>query len=310
MRPLPFAVAALIALTPCLRTARAATPTTGESDDDRKAAAKLFAEGQKSYAAGDFRHAAESFEAAYARAPRLAPLWNAARAWHKARELVRAANLYSKYLKLAPASAPDRNSATAAMRELEPKLARLEIHAMSFDDVKLDSNPVEDLDDQGQATVFVTPGAHVLEGTSHGKHATQTVDAPAGGSTSALLHVEADAPPPPPPIVIAPTEKPRSGWSPIVVAVGGGLTAVSAAILIWSGVDTLDQRSTFDASRTQQNLDDGKSKQLRTNVMIGVTAGLAVLTTAAAIFLVDWKGNKSEAKVGIGLGSLSLSGSF
>lgn len=310
MRLLPFSVAALLAFAPCMRAARADTPAATESDEDRKAAAKLFAEGQKSYSTGDFRHAAESFEAAYARAPRLAPLWNAARAWHKARELVRAANLYAKYLKLAPPSAPDRNSATAAMRELEPKLARLEIHASGFDDVKLDGVAVEGIDDQGQATVFVTPGSHVLEGASHGKHATKTVDAPAGASSSVLLHVEPEvAPPPPPPPVALPEEK-HKGWSPIVVAVGGGLTAVSAGILIWSGVDTLDQRSTFDAARTQQNLDDGKSKQLRTNVMIGVTAGLAALTAVAAIFLVDWKGHSAEARVGVGPGSLTFGGSF
>ena len=93
MRLLPFSVAALLAFAPCMRAARADTPAATESDEDRKAAAKLFAEGQKSYSTGDFRHAAESFEAAYARAPRLAPLLNAARAWHNARELVRAANL-------------------------------------------------------------------------------------------------------------------------------------------------------------------------------------------------------------------------
>ena len=43
----------------------------GESADDMKAAAKLFAEGQKAYREGDYRHAAEAFEGAYKRAPRL-----------------------------------------------------------------------------------------------------------------------------------------------------------------------------------------------------------------------------------------------
>ena len=84
-------------------------------------------------------------------------------------------------------------------------------------------------------------------------------------------------------------DKPRTGLSPVVVAVAGGITAVTAGFLVWSGVDTLNQRSTFDAAPTQANLDTGKSDQLRTNVLLGVTLGLAVVTGVVAIFFVDWK---------------------
>jgi hypothetical protein len=280
-----------------------------ETEEDRRTAARLFGEGQKAYNAGDYRHAAESFEEAYKRAPRLAPLWNAARAWHKAREYVRAANLYSKYLGLAPPNAPDRNSAAAAMRDLEPKLARLEIHAPSFDSVTVDGTAIEENAD----SVYVTPGSHLVEGTSHGRTASEKRDVSAGSSTSVVLTLPASEPipahppvvPPPPP----PTEEKHSGWSPVVVAVGGGLTAVGLGLTIWSGVDTLNQKQTFDGAPTQQNLDDGRSRQLRTNVFIGVTAGIAALTTIAAIFLVDWKGHKST-QVGVGLGGLLVRGAF
>ncbi|HEX7601242.1 MAG TPA: hypothetical protein VF316_06535 [Polyangiaceae bacterium] len=323
MRPIVVALSASIALASVLpvRHADAAPGTSSgqESEDDRKAAAKLFGEGQKAYNAGDYQHAAESFEQAYKRAPRLAPLWNAARAWHKAREYARAANLYAKYLKLAPSNAPDRNSATAAMRDLEPRLARLEIHAASFELVTVDGAPIEELDDQGTAIVYVTPGAHAVEGTAHGNKAREKPDVQAGSSSSVVLQL------PETPVVVAPVPQPQpqpqprpedvhSGWSPVVVAVGAGLTAVGLGLTIWSGLDTLAQRQTFESSQTQLNLDDGRAKQLRTNVFIGVTAGVAALTTVAAIFFVDWKGHKSSAEpsaqVGFGLGGMSVRGTF
>jgi hypothetical protein len=82
---------------------------------DREAAARAFSQGQRAFKKGDFRHAAESFETAYKDAPHPSSLWNAARAWHRARELARAANLYAKFLREAPADSRDRNSAQAAI---------------------------------------------------------------------------------------------------------------------------------------------------------------------------------------------------
>ncbi|MDF2697283.1 MAG: hypothetical protein K0S65_5666, partial [Labilithrix sp.] len=69
---------------------------------------------------------------------------------------------------------------------------------------------------------------------------------------------------------------------------------------------------TFDAERSQRNLDDGKGKQLRTNVLIAVTATAAVLTGVAAIWLVDWRqrGSDTNVKVGAGPGALVLRATF
>ena len=306
MRGVRFAFAAALALAPAAWT-RVARADSHETEDDRRAAAKLFAEGQRAYHAGDYRHAAESFEAAYARAPRLPPLWNAARAWQKGGELVRAANLYASYLRKAPPTAPDRNSATSALRDLSTRLAELEVHAAAMTDLKLDGVAI-DLDDQSPASVvlYVTPGEHVVEGTENGKIVRQTPTAVAGTSVSVVL-IAAAAPPPPPPPSAPREEKPSHGWSPVVVAVGGGLTAVAAGFLIWSSVDTLSQRSAFDASPTQANLDTGLADQTRTNVLLGVTLGVALFTGLAAIFLVDWK---PRVHASVGLGGASIGGVF
>ena len=98
-------------------SALVAAPAVAASATDKQAA-KSFHDGEKAFAAGDYRKAAESFEAAYKAKPHHAPLWNAARSWEKAGEPVRAANLLEKYLQEAPAGARDRDQATAALADL------------------------------------------------------------------------------------------------------------------------------------------------------------------------------------------------
>jgi hypothetical protein len=74
----------------------------------------------------------------------------------------------------------------------------------------------------------------------------------------------------------------------------------------------LHQRSAFDKDPSQTNLDAGRGKQLRTNILVGVSAGLALGTGVVAVWLVDWQGSGGAAKVraGVGPGSVQLSGSF
>lgn len=281
-----------VGLVPAIASAAPAS-AAGETEDDRKAAGKLFTEAQRAFSAGDFKHAAESFEAAYKRVPKLPALWNAARAWHRAGEPVRAANLYAEYLDKAPPNAPDRASAITSMKQLEGKLGRLEIHADGFDVVTVDGEPLEG------SRLYVSPGTHVVEGKKGSKVARETPSATPGVATSVALVVPADAPPPvvrpPPP---APEPEKWRGFSPAVVAVAGGLTAASAVVMVVSGLETLGQRQTFDKNPTQQNLDSGRSSETRTNVFVGVTIGLGVLTGAIALFLTDWRGHaKTETRM-------------
>lgn len=274
--------------------------------EDKRAAAKAFAEGRRAFQLGDYAHAAESFEEAYRLAPHHSPLWNAARAWHRAGNLVRAANLYTKYLDEAPPRTPDRNKAAAALEELRPQLGRLEVHpAGGVSDVKIDGEPVE------HGAWYVTPGTHAIEGQWEGKpvHKSQAVQA--GQMVSTTL----EPPPPEKPPEKPPPPKPPEpkGWSPTVVYVGGAVTLAGAALTTWSGLDTLSQRDAFDASPTQANLDEGKSRQSRTNVALAVTIGAAAFTTVAAVWLVDWKSSPTDpthVQVGAGPSSVQVRGSF
>jgi hypothetical protein len=295
--------------------AQAATASAG----DARGAGQAFTEGQRAYKHGDFRHAAESFERAYSLLPKLPALWNAARAWQEGGEATRAANLYAKYLSLAPPSAPDRDHAIKSLNQLNEKLSRVEIHASDFKDVQLDGAAVEGIDDAPDHTlvVYVNPGAHVVDGAKNGEHSLQKQTVAAGAIVSVVLTIEPtekkDSPPPP--IVV---ETHTKGLPPWVLLIGGGLTVVSLGVTIWSGLDTQSQKSTFTQTPTQQNLDDGRSKETRTNVLIGVTAGFAVITGVTAIF-VDWKSLSSskekppppqQVRLGVGPGSMMIEGRF
>jgi tetratricopeptide (TPR) repeat protein len=306
--------AVLCAWLSCAAIAHADAPNAPTAED-KKVASVAFREGDRAFNAGDYRRAAESYELAYARAPHYAPLWNAARAWDRAGEMPRAANLYAKYLREAPADAPDRNNATSALAKIAPKLARLDIHAdAGVSAVKIDDRAAEPDADGGQTyTVYVVPGAHVIEARVGDETIRQSPSVAAGDHVGVALAPAAkkiDAPPTP---IASPAPEPppsSRGWSPVVVVFGGAVTAITAGLAIWSGVDTLNQKDQFDKAPTQDNLDSGRAKQTRTNALIAASAVAGVLTGAAAIFLVDWKGSASHVEVGLGPGTVAVRGSF
>lgn len=286
------------------------TPPKVESKVDREGAARDFGEGQKAFLAKDFRRAAALFESAYQLAPHHASLWNAARAWQRADETAKAANCYLRYLQEAPAEARDRDNANAALNELGAKLGRLEVHAPGADQVKLDAAAIAN-----EAVIYVIPGDHLFESTWKGKAARLVKTVAAGETLSVSLVAppsEAEPPLADPPPTAPPADTSRSGLSPVFVYVGAGVTAALGGVTLWSGFDTLSQRRKFDDDPSETNLDDGRSKQLRTNVLIGATAGAAMITGALAIFLVDWSGRPSPSSwwkgVSVGTGFAGTSG--
>lgn len=286
--------------------------------EERKLAAKDFAEGDRQFKEGDYRGAALSYERAYHRVPHHSALWNAARSWHRAGELAKAANLYAQYLREAPLNARDRNNAQKALNELSNKLARLEIHASDVTDVKVDGTPIT------ATSLFVTPGEHVVEGqTKNGSTVRQPQTVQAGDVVSVALVPPPPAPSPPPPAAEAtpPPAPPRAthGWSPIVVYFEGAVTLALTGITIWSGLDTLQQKYAFDRNPTQDNLDVGKQKETRTNLLIGASAAAGAITALTALFLVDWhagmagdeeKRGEPHVTVGAGLGTVTVNGEF
>ena len=276
----------MVALT--LSTQRAAVADEPGQPADVRGASRSFNEGERAFRAGDYTRAGDAFERAYALAPHADALWNAARAWHRADEKTRAANLYARYLKEAPPGAPDRNSATAALVQLSARLGRLEVLAAGTSGITIDERAVEgEHDDRARTwTVFVTPGRHVVRGRRGETAVEETVAVGAGEVVSVAFDrpaSEAPAPspspsPPPSPAPPPPPAERRAGVSPAVVWIGAGVTLAVAGITTWSGLDTLAERDAFLASPSQEELDRGRDKQLRTNVLLGATGALAALT--------------------------------
>lgn len=289
------------------------------SQAKKKAAAEAFNRGEKAYASGSFNDAGVAFEEAYSHVPHPSALWNAARAWNRAGDLARAANLFAKYLNEAPPDAPDRKNAAASLEQLSKKLGKLNIYAPAFPIIEIDGEVVEG------PSVFVTPGTHIVRGRAQGNVVERVQGVEAGSAASVALVQETKPNPDTNGAIQGGGSGPPAGKDegkplnlrvlpPAVVIGGGAVTALGVALTIWSGVDTLSALDDFKALPTQTNLDAGQSKQTRTNVLLGVTLGVAALTGAAALFFVDWGGGggqpKAAARLGLGLGSAHITGRF
>jgi hypothetical protein len=273
-------------------------PADGQA---RIEAAARFAEGRRAFDRGDYRHAAEEFEAAEQLAPHIDVLWNAARAWARAGELPRAATLYSRYLRESSGDAPDRNVAQAELSALATKLGRIDVHGDHVDQLAIDGQPID------ERIVYVSPGAHVIVANVNGRRSTQTVSVATGSVVGVAFADDASvtAPPPRPQpprrTEVATTPRPSTGWSPWIVVGGGALTAAATGFTVWSGLQTLDALNAFDSHPTPTNLSRGQSDQTRTNLLLGVSVALAALTAATAIWLVDWRAaGGAEVRAGLG----------
>jgi hypothetical protein len=105
----------------------------------------------------------------------------------------------------------------------------------------------------------------------------------------------------------------------VVVYITAGLTAVGVAATIASGLDTIAFRNDHydpdyargDVTAVQQDLTDGRRREIRTNGLLGLTLLTAGFTGIAAIWLVDWRPSpSSSAHVGLGPASLHLQLSY
>jgi hypothetical protein len=261
-----------------------------------------FAEGERAYGAGDFVTAGEAFEAAHALDPQPASLWNAARSWHRAGELARGANLYREYVSVAPSHAPDRDAAIAALLELGRELGRLELVAPEARRVVVDGRPAR------VGTWYVGPGQHRVEASFAERSTASTVVVAKGETQTVVLDAPAPplAPTPAPPPPRLPVESETRGLSPGWLIPFVSLTGLSGALTIASGVDVLVARDQYldipPGERTQAQYDDGKLKQDRTNVLVGVTAGLAAVSLGVALLGIDWG---TGPVIGLGPGGLS-----
>jgi len=265
--------------------ARALAGEPGKAPPTKEQAAtagKKFREGELLFTRHDYPRAAKLFEEAYAVAPHPDALLNAVDAREKAGDLLIAARLCERLRKDYPNDKAANEEVAERIARLTPKLGRLEIVVRpGVTDVKVDSDAVE-----GAVIWWVDPGDHAVSATSGGGPVSRNVNVVAGAKQNVVLEPVATTATPPPPVKpAAHDEKPLH---PAVFFVGLGLTLGAGGVLAWSSFDTVDAYNEFDQTPTQAGLDDGRSRQLRTNVLIGVTAGLGVATAAIGIFATEW----------------------
>ncbi|MGH7281426.1 MAG: hypothetical protein ACRELY_07895 [Polyangiaceae bacterium] len=306
-----LALAALALTTPARAQEPTPAPAPPSADLIRSAAAEYDA-GRRAFLAKSYEEAAIHFENAFHDAPRAEALRNAIRARNDAKQPARAATLAALGEQLYP---DDTNTMVVVHDTLsgnEKKLQRISLICTPKCGVTADARLVS-LDDSTHIVFFLDPGPHDVVASWQGNSKEMKITAKAGDRLEWNFTEPTDQSPPtaqpqvvtPPPQQPPPKEQPVQAASskpfgPVVFFIGAGLTAVAGAATIISGIDT-ENSPGQDAVRTQcagqgddcQLYQDGRSKQLRTNILLGTTIGLGVVTGVIGVFFTQWSHPKS-----------------
>jgi hypothetical protein len=296
-------------------TASAAGSARADDADVAAAARAAYDRGKAAFEAKRYAEAANAFARADALAPNAVALASALKVAALADDPALAMTLAER----AEQRAGVGEEALAAARKLREKFAsragKLTVRCASACTATVDAEafPVD-------RPRWVTAGAHALEVSAGGATTKQTIvvegeksvewQAPTMGPQAApnpvpSVEMGPQAAPNPAPPLAAPVAKgppvaapapETSGISPAWFFVGLGVTAAVGGVTLWSGLDTLSKHSDFVEGRTLDP-SDGKAAQMRTNVLIGVTAGAGVATAAIGIFAVRWRAPKSAASI-------------
>ena len=277
-------------------------PLRAQTAQERSSAAEAYDRGTSAYLAQDFGAAARWFETADRLAPAPSALIQAIRAHQRAGHGLRAATLALRLQRLYPDDASAQEAAAPVLEAAAGRYVRVEVQCQDCH-VDLDGTLLE------TPAFFLDPGedhavvAHFTTGDQH-----QTLRGAAGDVLTPEFEAPAASAQANPPIV-----GPDGSASPTMDAPsdGGGLpkgvfltslvlTAGAGATLIWSGLDTNHDASAFEASITAGDFDTarvqyahGQDEERRTNILLGVTAGLG-LTTALLAAFTDWGGSSEE----------------
>jgi type II secretory pathway pseudopilin PulG len=305
------------------RIARADGPA---SADRLKSAAEEYDRGRRAFLADDYEGAAVHFENAYRDAPRAETLRLAIRARRRAKQLARAAMLAAVAQQQYPDDASTAQLAKETLAEAGPQLHEYVIDCDADCAVAADGRVVSQSDAR-KHRIFLEPGSHELGVSFKTGDVSKHVDAAKGGKEALAF----EAPPPAQPPAVAPvapvapphvTAPPASHkpFGPLVFIVAAGVTVGVGAATVVSGIDTKNNPGT-DAVRAAcagkdascPEYQDGKSKETRTNVLLGVTLGAAVITGVIGVFFTQW--SSSPVTVGAGPlpgggGSLGAAGRF
>jgi hypothetical protein len=252
-------------------------------------------------------------------APAAPALMQAIRAHEKNENFPRAATLA---LELQSSYRDDPSAVTFSNEVLGKYTSKLLKVSVSCDeDCKLDiDGKLEDY-----LVFFISPDEeHTVTATF--ETGAKAVDLQGSAGETKELTIAAPPPPPVSPVSVANTQVETSGSTrdrpplpPLVTWIGLGLTVALGGATIAAGMHALAGVPAYtDAAnaakpcieaqgqpaedcpqkiaRANQLLDDGKKRELATNVLIGATAVAAIGTGVVAFLLTDWSGGSEKAQ--------------
>jgi hypothetical protein len=261
---------------------------------DREKAADAYDQGISAYLSERYELAAHWFERAYRLVPTSTALLQAVRAHHKAGNSIRAANLALRLRDGYASDARSKQVADIVIAAAKPMNVLVKAECDKECTLELDGALIQ------HPTFFVTPDVeHALKAAFEGGETSIFVQGAAGDIKAVTLDAPAASPPP---------SVPRWAFFSSL-----GATVALGAVTVWSGIDANNGVSAYEsAARTanspgingggsptpqeqaQSLLDEGRSKERRTNILIGVTAGMAATTAVLGVFT-NWKGESREA---------------
>jgi hypothetical protein len=303
--------------------------------------------GYRAYVAKQYDEAATHFENAFFAAPNPAELRYAIRARRDAAELARAATLAAIGQRKFSGDATTTKLADQVIAEARPSVYEVRIVSDTDCNVAVDEKIVA-VEKVKTFRFFATPGKHKLRISWTDDRTTNvSIDAAPGGTQT--LELEAPRPPaptpppptPPPPApapdLVAPPPPvegtPSAGsqpkpLGPPVFLVGAALTAVGVGVTIWSGIDTQNNPGPDTVKHACVGLGEacpdyktGRWEQLRTNVLLAGTSGVAAATAVVGLFFTRWSdtergapprggGSRIVVEPVFGLGQAALRGTF
>jgi hypothetical protein len=299
--------------------------STAPGADQIQFAAREHDLGYRAYLDKQYDEAASHFENAFFAAPNPAELRSAIRARKDAGELARAATLAAIGQRRFPTDAATSKVATDTVALARAHVYEVDLVSSAEYSAAIDAKIVS-AERVKESRLFMNPGAHeLLVSWSDGRNVSVSINATEGGSET--LHLDPPVPPTPAPVPPAPAPEPppvpgpapqalpqeptaspaaTKPFGPAVFITGAALTGVGLGVTVWSGINTLNSPGK-DAVRvacvgqTQAcpTYQTGLAHQTRTNVLIGVTSGLAVVTALVGVFFTQW--SPAHAAVGLHL---------
>ncbi|HSS03053.1 MAG TPA: hypothetical protein VLM79_38590 [Kofleriaceae bacterium] len=259
---------------------------------DIAAAARAFADGQAAQLEGNFERAAQDFELAYHIAPSKEALRSAVRARQATGQLPRAATLAQLLLTEYPDDVASSRLANDVLAEARLKLGRIAAACTPPCTLTIGGRATS-LNAARAHVVFVAPGAQRVIATFEGDQAVTREVTLAAGDDITLSFVR--PPPPDRPVVMRPAILPatsrtddRGGLPPAFAVTGGIVTLALAGLTTWSGLDTQRAHDAYVAMPTSDRFSDGRSRQRRTNWLLGGAAATGVATALVAVFWTRW----------------------